>query len=79
MPTMDDVARLNLEASFRGMMARSFDDPDAVCLEQENDMRRAFFGGAKATLDLLEHSGFNIRHLRGECRIYIDAVKAGRR
>lgn len=41
---------VDLEADFRSMIARSFDDPDTLCREQEFEMRRAFMGGAVCVL-----------------------------
>ena len=74
--TRKDLDNLELEIGFRGMMAASFDDPDTVGIEQETEMRRAFFGGVKTALDYLG-SGLDASDMREECQLFIEGVKKG--
>lgn len=69
---------VDLEADFRGMIARSFDDPDTLCREQEIEMRRAFMGGAVCVLGYLtEHPAAAIQ-LAEQLERHLQDVRNGR-
>lgn len=76
---MDDLDCLNLEQAFQGMLAASFDDTSGLAEVQVKEMRRAFFGGVKVAIDILEETQMDMDDIRDECRIFVQAVKAGRR
>ena len=69
---------VDLEMDFRGMIARSFDDPDTLCREQEIEMRRAFMGGAVCVLSYIVDNPRAAVQIADQLERHLQDVRNGR-